>query len=105
MTISHLDPSFYPSGFFANEHLKHTAKFFFRGQKDFICREFSCRKEKRKTAYWGMQGDPETSEPQHTADLKRPVKKQDVLNNLLLIFQNENICFLIKADEFALLES
>jgi hypothetical protein len=25
-----------------------------RGQKDFICRE-----EKRKTAYWGMQGDPE----------------------------------------------
>jgi hypothetical protein len=34
-----------------------------RGQKDFICREFSCRKEKRKTAYWGMQGDPETGEP------------------------------------------
>jgi hypothetical protein len=34
-----------------------------RGQKDFICREFSCRKEKRKTAYWGMQGDPETSDP------------------------------------------
>jgi hypothetical protein len=29
-----------------------------RGQKDFICREFSWRKEKRKTAYWGMQGDP-----------------------------------------------
>jgi hypothetical protein len=25
-----------------------------RGQKDFICREFSWRKEKRKTAYWGM---------------------------------------------------
>jgi hypothetical protein len=25
--------------------------FFFRGRKDFICREFSCRKEKRKTAY------------------------------------------------------
>jgi hypothetical protein len=24
-----------------------------RGQKDFICRE-----EKRKTAYWGMQGNP-----------------------------------------------
>jgi hypothetical protein len=24
-----------------------------RGLKDFICRE-----EKRKTAYWGMQGDP-----------------------------------------------
>jgi hypothetical protein len=24
-----------------------------RGQKDFICRE-----EKRKTAYWRMQGDP-----------------------------------------------
>jgi hypothetical protein len=33
---------------------------FFRGQKDFICREFSWRKEKRKTAYWRMQGDPET---------------------------------------------
>jgi hypothetical protein len=30
-----------------------------RGQKDFICREFSWRKEKRKTAYWGIQGDPE----------------------------------------------
>jgi hypothetical protein len=29
-----------------------------RGQKDFICRE-----EKRKTAYWRMQGDPETSDP------------------------------------------
>jgi hypothetical protein len=27
------------------------------GWKDFICREFSCRKEKRKTAYWEMQGD------------------------------------------------
>jgi hypothetical protein len=27
-----------------------------RGQKDFICREFSWRKEKRKTAYWRMQG-------------------------------------------------
>jgi hypothetical protein len=34
-----------------------------RGQKDFICREFSWRKEKRKIAYWGMQGDPETSDP------------------------------------------
>jgi hypothetical protein len=34
-----------------------------RGWKDFICREFSCRKEKRKTAYWGMQGDLETSDP------------------------------------------
>jgi hypothetical protein len=34
-----------------------------RGWKDFICREFSWRKEKRKTAYWGMQGDPETSDP------------------------------------------
>jgi hypothetical protein len=33
------------------------------GQKDFICREFSWRKEKRKTAYWGMQGDPETCDP------------------------------------------
>jgi hypothetical protein len=29
-----------------------------RGQKDFICRE-----EKRKTAYWRTQGDPETSDP------------------------------------------
>jgi hypothetical protein len=29
-----------------------------RGQKDFICRE-----EKRKTAYWGMQGDLETGDP------------------------------------------
>jgi hypothetical protein len=29
-----------------------------RGQKDFICRE-----EKRKTAYWRMQGDPETGDP------------------------------------------
>jgi hypothetical protein len=25
-----------------------------RGQKDFICREFSCRKMKRKIEYWGM---------------------------------------------------
>jgi hypothetical protein len=25
-----------------------------RGQKDFICREFTCREEKRKTVYWGM---------------------------------------------------
>jgi hypothetical protein len=33
-----------------------------RGRKDFICREFSCRKEKRKTAYWGMQGDLETGD-------------------------------------------
>jgi hypothetical protein len=32
-----------------------THLFFF---KDFICRE-----DKRKTAYWGMQGDPETSGP------------------------------------------
>jgi hypothetical protein len=29
-----------------------------RGWKDFICRE-----EKRKTAYWRMQGDPETGDP------------------------------------------
>jgi hypothetical protein len=36
---------------------------FFRGWKDFICRAFSWRKEKRKTAYWGMQGDPETGDP------------------------------------------
>jgi hypothetical protein len=34
-----------------------------RGWKDVICREFICRKEKRKTAYWGMQGDPETGDP------------------------------------------
>jgi hypothetical protein len=34
-----------------------------RGQKDFICREFSWRKEKRKTAYWEIQGDPETGDP------------------------------------------
>jgi hypothetical protein len=34
-----------------------------RGQKDFICRKFSWRKVKRKTAYWGMQGDPETGDP------------------------------------------
>jgi hypothetical protein len=34
-----------------------------RGRKDFIYREFSWRKEKRKTAYWGMQGDPETGDP------------------------------------------
>jgi hypothetical protein len=33
-----------------------------RGQKDFTCREFICREEKRKTAYWGMQGDLETSD-------------------------------------------
>jgi hypothetical protein len=32
-----------------------------RGKKDFICREYICREEKRKTAYWGMQGDLETS--------------------------------------------
>jgi hypothetical protein len=31
-----------------------------RVQKDFICREFSWRKEKRKTACWRMPGDPET---------------------------------------------
>jgi hypothetical protein len=34
-----------------------------RGQKDFICREFSWRKEKRKTGYWRMHGDPESSDP------------------------------------------
>jgi hypothetical protein len=34
-----------------------------RGQKDFICREFICREKKRKTAYWGMQGDLENSDP------------------------------------------
>jgi hypothetical protein len=34
-----------------------------RGWKNFICREFSWRKEKRKTAYWRMQGDPETGDP------------------------------------------
>jgi hypothetical protein len=34
-----------------------------RGRKAFICREFICREEKKKIAYWGMQGDPETSDP------------------------------------------
>jgi hypothetical protein len=34
--------------------------FFFRSRKEFIAREFSWRKEKRKTAYWRMQGDQET---------------------------------------------
>jgi hypothetical protein len=26
-----------------------------RGLKDFVCREFICTEEKRKTAYWEMQ--------------------------------------------------
>jgi hypothetical protein len=34
-----------------------------KGQKDFICTDFSWRKENRKTAYWGMQGDLETCDP------------------------------------------
>jgi hypothetical protein len=34
-----------------------------RGQGDFMCREIICKKEKRKTAYWGRQGDLETSDP------------------------------------------
>jgi hypothetical protein len=34
-----------------------------RSQRDFICRKFSWRKEKRKTAYWRMQGDPEAGDP------------------------------------------
>jgi hypothetical protein len=34
-----------------------------RGWKDFICREFIFREEKRKTAYSGMQGDLETGDP------------------------------------------
>jgi hypothetical protein len=34
-----------------------------RGWKDFICRKSSWRKEKRKTAYWTMKGDPETGDP------------------------------------------
>jgi hypothetical protein len=34
-----------------------------RYQKDFICREFSWRKKKRMTAYWRIQGDPETCDP------------------------------------------
>jgi hypothetical protein len=34
-----------------------------RGRKDFIYRELSWRKEKRKTAYWRMQGDRETGDP------------------------------------------
>jgi hypothetical protein len=37
--------------------MKAQTDFNSRGQKDFICRE-----EKRKTAYWGMQGDLETSD-------------------------------------------
>jgi hypothetical protein len=37
--------------------------FFCRSQKNFICREFSWWKEKRKTAYWRMQGDPDTGDP------------------------------------------
>jgi hypothetical protein len=28
-----------------------------RGQKGVICKEFNCREEKRKSAYWGMQWD------------------------------------------------
>jgi hypothetical protein len=31
--------------------------------KILIVKDFSWRKEKRKTAYWGMQGNPETSDP------------------------------------------
>jgi hypothetical protein len=38
--------------------MKAQADFSSRGQKDFICRE-----EKRQTAWWGMQGDPETGGP------------------------------------------
>jgi hypothetical protein len=38
--------------------MKAQTDFNSRGQKDFICRE-----EKRKTAYWGMQGDLETGDP------------------------------------------
>jgi hypothetical protein len=34
-----------------------------RGWKDFICRELGWRKEKRKTEYWRMQGDPEIRDP------------------------------------------
>jgi hypothetical protein len=34
-----------------------------RDRKDFICREFSWRKETRKTAYWRMQGDLEIGDP------------------------------------------
>jgi hypothetical protein len=34
-----------------------------RGWKYFICRELICREGERKTAYWGMQGDPETGDP------------------------------------------
>jgi hypothetical protein len=43
--------------------MKAQTDFNSRGRKDFICREFSWRKEKRKTAYWRMQGDPETGDP------------------------------------------
>jgi hypothetical protein len=35
----------------------HIHAVYCRGQKDFICRE-----EKRKTAYWRMQRDPETGD-------------------------------------------
>jgi hypothetical protein len=43
--------------------MKAQTDFNSRGQKHFIYRELSWRKEKRKTAYWGMQGDPETDDP------------------------------------------
>jgi hypothetical protein len=42
--------------------MKAQTDFNSRDRKDFICREFICREEKRKTAYWGMQGDPETGD-------------------------------------------
>jgi hypothetical protein len=38
--------------------MKEQVDFSSRGWNDFICRE-----EKRKTAWYGMQGDPETSGP------------------------------------------
>jgi hypothetical protein len=42
----------------SNLRMKAQADSSSRGQKDFICRE-----EKRKTAWWGKQGDPETCGP------------------------------------------
>jgi hypothetical protein len=43
--------------------MKAQTDFNSRGWKDFICKEFICREEKRKTAYRRMQGDPETGDP------------------------------------------
>jgi hypothetical protein len=66
--------------------------FFLRGRKDFICREFICREEKRETAYWRMQGDPETSDPQKFLFYRSLFKKR---SNLNLIKPLEQITLLI----------